>query len=156
MAKESANGLARGFVRVRTLSLEDWRQLAIAVKELALARVRHAAWPVARILSDLESPSPRTPSQNVSADLARLSWAIAAAAHHVPWRADCLLQAMAAHRWLRRRGVSTDFFLGVRKDDQGDLHAHAWLRCGDVTVTGPGHESFSAIIAAADRRKEVV
>ena len=41
-------------------------------------------------------------------DLLRLSWAISGAAAWIPWRPDCLLQAMA-DRWLRRCGMQPEF-----------------------------------------------
>ena len=81
----------------------------------------------------------------------RLSWAIGAAAARVPWRSDCLLQAMAADRWLRRCGMQPEFFLGVTKDAGGQLEAHAWLRCGDAMVTGADdsqlHQPYGADLA---------
>ena len=52
-------------------------------------------------------------------------------------RWDCLLQAVAADRWLRRYGMQPKFFVGVQKDTRGQLEAHAWLRCGDVIVQAP-------------------
>jgi hypothetical protein len=140
----------RVFDGVRTLSRYDWRLLVVAIIELAFARVRHAALPVATILADLQIHHARTMSPKLTAtDIARLSWAIAAAARRVPWRADCLLQAMAAHSWLRRKGLQAQVFVGVRKDDHGDLTAHAWSRHGELTITGGRHDEFHVMLGPA-------
>jgi hypothetical protein len=37
---------------------------------------------------------------------------------------------------LRRRRVATTLSLGLARDKDGGLMAHAWLRAGAVTVTG--------------------
>lgn len=140
-----------GLSRLRRLSGRQRRDLTIAVFELLWARVRFAALPYDRLLSGLQS---RVPSSRLEArgrcssgeTLAEIAWAIAAAARRVPWRADCLVQALAADRWLKRLGFVPEFSLGVMKDDHGDLRAHAWIRCESVTVTGDGHDSFSALI----------
>ncbi len=64
----------------------------------------------------------------------------------MPWRSDCLLQAMAADRWLRRFGMQPEFFLGVAKDAGGRLQAHASLRCGDAMVTGADDRNFTNLM----------
>jgi hypothetical protein len=56
--------------------------------------------------------------------------------HRVPWRADCLVQAMAAQHWLRRHGLESRIAIGVRERGEGPFEAHAWLMCGDIAVTG--------------------
>jgi hypothetical protein len=134
--------------RALGLSLLDWRYLAIAVRELLIARIRHATQPTGKILLELQKA--RCRSNKVATgkvDVARLSWAIAVAAARVPWRSDCLLRAMAADRWLRRHQLRSQFYLGVKRNDAGCLAAHARLRFGDVTVTGDTAEAFTMLIA---------
>jgi hypothetical protein len=47
---------------------------------------------------------------------------------------------------LRRRGVPSTLYLGVMKDDTAGLSAHAWVRSGDVVLTGAtGRERFTVI-----------
>ncbi len=68
-----------------------------------------------------------------------VAWSIYAAARHVPWRSDCLIQAMAAAKWLRSYGHEPSFELGVWQADQGNLRAHAWLSLdGRILVGGEG------------------
>ena len=66
----------------------------------------------------------------------RVAFAIPRAAARVPWRSDCLVQALAGERWLSRNGVDTTLTLGVRKDLPAEFEAHAWLTAGDRIVTG--------------------
>ena len=88
-----------------------------------------------------------TLSVRQAALLDRVSYAIGFMSARVPWRSDCLVQALAAHRWLQRASVSSDVCLGVRKDEQG-FKAHAWLKVGKRIVTG-GDTSIYAELPAA-------
>lgn len=136
--------------RILRLSAREWRYLAIAVFELLRARLRFATVPSDQLLTALQNRAPASPVNARNPDaresLAGIAWAIAAAAARVPWRADCLVQALAADRWLRRRGFAPEFFLGVTKDNCGRLLAHAWIRCEDVTVTNAGDDAIMALI----------
>ena len=67
---------------------------------------------------------------------ARMKHAISRAAHHVPWNAKCLVQAMAGKFMLRCRKVESTLYLGVAKENENQLKAHAWLRCGRQVVCG--------------------
>ena len=104
-----------------------------ATVELGLARLR---------LAKLR-PSVATASENVtplgdrqSALVERVAFVIPRVAARLPWRADCLVQALAAERWLGRAGVPTDLNLGVPRQPAGTFEAHAWLSAGDRIVTG--------------------
>lgn len=66
----------------------------------------------------------------------RIAFLIPRVAARVPWRADCLVQALAAERWLGSAGISTRLTFGVPRDKRADFEAHAWLTAGDRIVTG--------------------
>ncbi|MCX7842964.1 MAG: lasso peptide biosynthesis B2 protein, partial [Clostridia bacterium] len=55
---------------------------------------------------------------------------------YTPWQSKCLVQALTGQLMLRRRGISSTIYLGISKDENGGLLAHAWLRCGSVVITG--------------------
>ena len=141
--------------RAAYLTLSDWRYLTIASGELLAARIRLSTVAAEKILRELKAPLAARPQQQrtpvASVDVERLSRAIAVAAQHVPWRSDCLIQVMAADRWLRRHHLYPEFYLGVAKDEQGVFAAHAWLRYGDLTVTGGRYDQFSALIEPAEK-----
>ena len=65
-----------------------------------------------------------------------IRWAICCAARHVPFRAVCLPQALAAHAMLRRRGVRSVMHFGGVIGGGPAVEAHAWLDAAGVKVTG--------------------
>ena len=142
--------MMRKIRRAAQLTLSDLSYLMKASGELLAARIRLSTVADKRILRELQDQSSVLPNQkgirSAALDVERVSWAIAIAARHVPWRSDCLLQVMAADRWLRQHGLCADFYLGVAKDARGGLMAHAWLRYGDLTVTGGRYDRFSTLI----------
>jgi hypothetical protein len=145
-----AYSVRTSFLKACRLDRHDWLYLSVAIKELAIARVRHATLPAGQIVRALErrdlTDVAGAPARG-NLDIERLAWAIGAAAARVPWRADCLLAAMAADRWLRRHNRQPDFFLGASKDTAGKFSAHAWLHCDGMVVTGGSGAGYSRLIA---------
>lgn len=62
-------------------------------------------------------------------------WAVRAVSRHVPG-ATCLTQALAAQTFLTRSGHASRIEIGVRKDEQRQFMAHAWVVSGDQIVIG--------------------
>lgn len=54
----------------------------------------------------------------------------------VPWQSMCMVRALTAKKLLNRKGYPCTLYMGVKKDDNGDMAAHAWLRCGRNYITG--------------------
>lgn len=136
--------------RAAKLTFSEWRYLATAAVELLAARIRLSTVQPERILRKLQDQSSSLPRERTNPqeaiDVEWVSWAITLAARYVPWRSDCLIQVMAADRWLRKHDMCADFHLGVAKDARGGLKAHAWLRYGDFTVTGGRYDEFAPLI----------
>lgn len=136
--------------RVLRLGPSGWLDLCRAALELARARRRlgrHAGPELIR--QGRRPPASRPlPPARAEALLDRVAFAVPRAAAHVPWRADCWVQAMAAQAWLARAGVASDVFIGVRQD-RGRFEAHAWLRRGDRIVTGGEVEGFAPLVTPA-------
>lgn len=75
-----------------------------------------------------------------------ISRAVRQAARHVPFRAVCLPQAMAARAMLRRRGVRGVIHFGAARGVQNRLEAHAWVDAAGIKVTGyPLPQGFTEI-----------
>ena len=55
---------------------------------------------------------------------------------HIGWKDSCLIRALTAKKLLNRMGERCTLYMGVRKREGEGLSAHAWLRCGKLTVTG--------------------
>lgn len=65
---------------------------------------------------------------------------------HTPWKSKCLVQALAGKFLLRWQGITNTLYLGVGKDECNALIAHAWLRCGNMILTGGrGREQFTVV-----------
>ena len=66
---------------------------------------------------------------------------------HTPWESKCLVQALTAQKMLKERGISTTLYLGVKKDSNNNMLAHAWTRCGKYYVTGGVNKDGYAVVA---------
>ncbi|MFC3801796.1 lasso peptide biosynthesis B2 protein [Cohnella sp. GCM10012308] len=66
----------------------------------------------------------------------RVSSAIRRAGRLTPLDTRCLVRAIAAMKMLKRRGIESTLYLGTAKDKDGRMIAHAWLRSGNLYVTG--------------------
>jgi hypothetical protein len=87
-------------------------------------------------LGGTAAPSQRRASAQHETDRARyVARHVARLARRVPWRATCLVQAVAGYLLLKRRGIAATIRFGVNKSDAG-LAAHAWLIVGDQIVLG--------------------
>jgi hypothetical protein len=75
-----------------------------------------------------------------------IGWAVTRAARHVPFRAVCLPQAMAARIMLKRRGIGSVMHFGAQVKQGRSMDAHAWLDAAGVEVTGyPVAKAFAEI-----------
>lgn len=61
-----------------------------------------------------------------------------------PWESLCLVQAMTVQRMLKKRGISTTIYLGVNKENK-NMVAHAWIRCGQMFVTGGDGSGYATV-----------
>lgn len=117
-----------------------WADMLRAIAELAIARIRLGTVETRALLSRAQAPQASAPVKELdrrsNALVDRVSFAIPRAGRRVPWRADCLVQALAAQHWLSRRGVATTLVIGVDKPRPADFEAHAWLMAADRIVTG--------------------
>lgn len=93
-----------------------------------------------------ESPGQHVPI--TIRQVARVRWAVGAAARHLPWKPVCLPQAITAQWMLRRRGIPSTLYLGT--DPARGYDAHAWVRAGAVIVAGgPRQERFAVVSSFA-------
>src|SRR5215470_6900611 len=130
----SANDLLR---KVQRLSWQDRVLLMDAICWLAIANVVIAVLPF-RFIGVLASRPIRRPiPHHVRLNkVRRIRWAIMATATRVPWRALCFQKGLAAQLMLRRQGIPSVLYYGAAQDDRSGLHAHVWVRDGDIDVIG--------------------
>ena len=101
-----------------------------AAIELGIARARLGA------NADRAAVSLNALSPEQEGLVERVAHVIPRVAARLPWRADCLVQATAAKRWLRASGIGSTIHFGVPKEKQAEFEAHAWLTVGTRIVTG--------------------
>lgn len=121
--------------RLTQLNPNMFGDLVRAGIELAIARLRLDSQHV-RSLINVPFTGASELDERQAALVERVAFAIPRVAARLPWRADCLVQALAASRWLDRLGIPTTLTLGVRKDMPTDFEAHAWLTANNHIVTG--------------------
>lgn len=66
----------------------------------------------------------------------RVGTLVSATSKYTPWQSKCLVQAIVAQHILKRHCLGTTLYFGVAKDHKGQTQAHAWLRYGEMIVTG--------------------
>jgi hypothetical protein len=76
-------------------------------------------------------------------------------AARMPWRSDCLVQALAGQRWLARAGIASEIVVGATKDEAGAVAAHAWLRTHGRIVLGGDIKDYRTLLdpQAATRQR---
>ncbi len=138
--------------RLRRLLELAWLERAVlleAVVFLGLARLFLAVLPfrwIRRLAGSPNGPIPQSRPRDL-ARIQRIGTMIELASRNLPWFCLCLAQAIAGRFMLRWRGIPGKIFIGVMKDEQEDaLCSHAWLKSGDLFVTGEkGHDTFTVI-----------
>lgn len=64
----------------------------------------------------------------------------------MPWNVKCFEEAIAAKKTLEKFNIKTTIYLGVAKKEEMKLIAHAWLKSGEVFVTGKkGHKQHTVV-----------
>ncbi|RLQ96289.1 lasso peptide biosynthesis B2 protein [Falsibacillus albus] len=78
--------------------------------------------------------------------LSKVSNAVEMMSKYTFWESQCLVKAISAMKMLKRRNIESTLYLGMGKDDNGKLAAHAWLRSGPYFITGSqGKEKFTVV-----------
>jgi len=68
--------------------------------------------------------------------LLRVKIAVTRCNRYVPWDTECLTQALTAKQMLKARKINSLLVIGFRKDAEGEIGGHAWLKVGPYFITG--------------------
>lgn len=69
---------------------------------------------------------------------------VEAVSKRMPWNCNCLTQALTAKKMLSRRNFPSTLYMGVASGESGEMEAHAWLRYGNMYITGrAGADKFT-------------
>lgn len=127
--------------RFRLLLTDDRAVVAMlpeALWRLFLARIR-LLLPFERTAPQLGLQSQETAEVSGAADVPRIQQitrAIRVGSKLTPWKSTCMVRAVAGLKMLEKRGIESTLYMGVAKDKQGRMIAHAWLRSGPYYVSG--------------------
>jgi hypothetical protein len=143
--------------RLSQLSGDEWSLLCETLFGLTKARILVRILPFPALAKRLGEHMAETGEEDHLARqpfLASLTWAVGALSRRLPWRCQCLEQAMAAQMVLRRRNIPHTLYLGAHQRE-GKLEAHAWVRCGGRLVTGETNREYPVVSCFAQRGARV-
>lgn len=66
----------------------------------------------------------------------KVTWAVSTVGKHLFVDQPCLTQALVVQLLFKRRKIPADLHIGVAKDSNGQLEAHAWVESDGVVVIG--------------------
>ena len=75
-----------------------------------------------------------------------VAWLVPRIARRLPWRADCLVQALAGQRCLGASGLASRVVIGAETSSAAGFSAHAWLVCGERVVTGGDISRYTPLL----------
>jgi len=90
----------------------------------------------AQRLGEQGKESPNIEISDKSNEIFQVKRAIRRAMRYLPGNTKCLAKAISAKILLSSLGIPSTLYLGVAKEGENKLTAHAWLRCGSEIITG--------------------
>jgi hypothetical protein len=79
--------------------------------------------------------------------LARIAYVLPRLSDRLPWRSDCMVQAIAGQNWLSSLGAAGEIQIGVENPKDGRFGAHAWLMLEGEVVTGGEIDRYEVLLA---------
>lgn len=131
----------------------DWPWLlaycARGLFELIRARLAFTRFKVKDIPArNARSKVDNTTGQAVTSDtIERISYVLPRLSDRLPWRSDCLVQAIAGQNWLRSLNAASEIQIGVEHPEGAPFAAHAWLVHAGTIVTGGEVEQYEVILS---------
>lgn len=119
--------------------------MRLAAARLALAAITPAAV-LSRNAAAASLASDLAPERAVR-ECDRVAFFIPRVARRLPWRSDCLVQALAGQAWLASAGIASEIRFGVGKPHADAFEAHAWLIAQGHVLLGGDVTRFHPLIA---------
>lgn len=89
--------------------------------------------------------SPETDTVQNYRQAVRIAREVIRISDKTPWESKCLVRALTTQDLVHRKGIETTLYLGVGKDENGKMIAHAWIRCGEIYLTGGNGSQYSMV-----------
>lgn len=125
--------------------IKTFWKLPLCVKWMLLECLWLSGWyrwhilkrPFSELSDRIGTLQAQTPEISVESPvLSQIRWAVGAVCSRTPWESKCLVRALTAKKLLNQRGFACTLYMGVARDKEGKMIAHAWLRCGTQYITG--------------------
>lgn len=85
-------------------------------------------------------------NQNQIEVIMKYKIAIERVSRHTIWESKCLVKALVLQKLMTKHQINHTIYFGLAKNDQNEMIAHAWVKCGDVVVIGgQNSKSYSTI-----------
>lgn len=137
--------------------VKRWRRLpagnkwlvAEALLLLPLAKLGIHFFPFKRIVQLLGKPhteSAKELNPAVYQQILQIRKTTSFVANKLPWKSKCFDQAIAVKIMLSRRGIPATVYFGVAINSENEMEAHAWVRSGEIFVSGwTGKDRYSIV-----------
>lgn len=80
----------------------------------------------------------------------RIGYVVPRVAKRLPWRTDCLVQALAAQRWLTGSQLASEIVVGVKNPNDDGFGGHAWLVCDGKVIIGGDISPYEPLLGQAE------
>ncbi len=131
----------------------SWKLKIIVIAVFFLTGITRLAIlvvPPKYLLSILGKEGSETPEEVNRRELLRaykIGWCVNKVSDYTPWQSKCLVEALTAQLLLKTLGISSTLYLGISREGENKLIAHAWLRCGQLIVTGGDEKEHFKTVA---------
>ncbi len=99
------------------------------------------------VQAKMDGAGPAPDEATIALHCNRVAFLVSRMARRVPWRSDCLVQALAGQRALKRAGIASQIVVGTARGADGAFEAHAWLVEQDRIVLGGDIGRFAPVLA---------
>lgn len=76
-------------------------------------------------------------------ELALIARSIQMICAHTWWKSECLVRAFIASYYLKKGRIPGTVYMGVSRNEAGNMIAHAWTKCGQYSITGGNGEGYT-------------
>lgn len=135
--------IKRSFRKILSLSKYDKRLIFEALILVGLYRMMILVVPFnkySKYIGEYNRETPLEINDNDYNSIKRIAWSVNIVSKYVPWESKCFVQALTAQRLLKRRKIDNTLYLGLNTHSN-KMEAHAWLRCGQILVTGGNNKN---------------
>lgn len=118
--------------------------------KLSYARLR-------RVVGILGNKASSDRSKNEAISIEKLVWAVDRSTYRMPGKAKCLARALTTEILMNQYGYDPKLCIGVAKEPEGELKAHAWIESEGRVVIGKlrGLSMFKALPISPQLQAEI-